>query len=64
MSDLWPDIEPDSDSSNEGSGDEGIKDQDNPDDQEQEEVLLVSRRNPMRLIRGDQRALRQIKSEI
>ena len=64
VSDLWPDIEPDSDSSNEGSGDEGIKDQDNSDDQEQEEVLLVSRRNPMRLIRGDQRALRQIKSEI
>ena len=31
VSDLWPDIEPYSDSSNDGSSDEGGKDQYNPD---------------------------------
>ena len=36
VSNLWPDIEPDSDSRDDGSSDEGRKDQENPDDQEQE----------------------------
>ena len=36
VSDLWPDKEPGSDSINDGSGDEGIKDQENPYYQEQE----------------------------
>ena len=36
VSDLWPDIKPDSDSSDDGSSDEVSKYQDNPDDQEQE----------------------------
>ena len=31
VSDLCPDIYPNSDSSNDGSSDEGIKDQENPD---------------------------------
>ena len=35
VSDLWPDIEPVSDSSNDGSSDEVSKDQDNPDYQGQ-----------------------------
>ena len=39
VSDLWSAIEPDSDSSNCGSSDEGGKYQGNPDYQEQEEVL-------------------------
>ena len=64
MSDLWPDIEPDSDSSGGGSSNEGSKEQDNPEDQEQEELILYSHRNPRRLIRGGQRELRQTKSEI
>ena len=62
--DLWQDIEPDSESSDGGSSDEGIKDQDNTYDQEQEEVVLVPRRNQRRLRRGDQRALSQIKIDI
>ena len=33
VSDLWLDIEPDIDSSNDVSSDEGSKDQENPDDQ-------------------------------
>ena len=60
MSDLLPYIEPGGDSSNDGSNDEGIKDQYNPDYQGQEEVFLVPRRNPRRLKRGDQRAVIQI----
>ena len=64
MSDLWPDIAPNSDSSNDGSSDYGRKYQENPDDQEQEEVVLFTHRKPRRLIQVDQRALRQIKSEI
>ena len=39
--DLWLDIEPDSDSSNDGSGDEGRKYQYNPENQDQKEVVLV-----------------------
>ena len=62
MSNLWPDIYPDSESINYGSGDYGIKYQDNPDDQEQEEAVLVTRRKSSRLRLGDQTALRQIKS--
>ena len=64
VSDLWPDIEPASDSSDYGSSDEGRKDQYNPDGQEQEEVELVTHRNPRRLIGGDQIALSQLKSYI
>ena len=33
LSDLWQDVDPDSDSSDDGSSDEGIKYQENPDDQ-------------------------------
>ena len=61
VSDLWPDIYPDSDSSNDRSSDEGIKDQDNPNYQEQEELVLVPHRNSRRLRRGDQRSLIQLK---
>ena len=64
MSDLWTDIELDSDSSYDGSRYEGIKYQENPEDQEKEEVVSVPRRTPMRLILGDQRSLRHLKSEI
>ena len=64
VSDLWLDIDPGSDSSNDRSGDEGSKDQDNTDYQEQEEVVLVSHRNPIRLRQFYQRALRQLKSDI
>ena len=58
--DLLPDIEPDSDSSNYGSSDEGSKDQENPYYQEQEELVLVPRSNPRRIRQVDQRALSQI----
>ena len=34
VSDFWPDIDPDSDSCNDGSSYEGGKDQENPDFQE------------------------------
>ena len=64
MSDLWPDIEPDSYSSDDGSGGEGIKYQENPYVQENEEVILVPLRKPIRLRRGDQIALSQLKSYI
>ena len=64
VSDFWPDIEPDSESSDGGSSYEGIIYQENAEDQEQEEVVLVPRRNPRRLIQGDKRALRNLKSEI
>ena len=57
MSGLWPDIEPCIDSNDDGSSDEEIKYHDNLEDQEQEEVVLVPRRNPRRLRRGAQRAL-------
>ena len=64
MSGLLPYIEPVSDSINDGSSDEGGKYQENPDYQEQEEVVLVSRRNPRRIRGGDLRPLSQIKSDI
>ena len=60
MSGLWPDIDPDSDSSNDESSDELSKDQDNPDYQEQEEVVFFSRRNPRSLRQGDKRSLIQL----
>ena len=61
---LWTDIEPDSDSINYGSCDELSKYQENSDNRLYEELLLVPRRNPRRIIRGDQRALSQIKIDI
>ena len=64
VSDLCPDIEPDSDSSNDRSSDEGSKDQENPYYQEQEEFVLIPRRNPGSLRRGDQIALIQQKIDI
>ena len=63
VSDLWPDIEPDGDSIDGGSRNEGIKYQENLEDQEQEEVVLVTQRNPRRLRQGDQISLRHLKSE-
>ena len=53
VSDLWPDIDPDSDSSDDGSSDTVRKYQENPDDKEKEEVISVPCRNLRRLIRGD-----------
>ena len=41
VSDLWLDIEPDIDYSNYGSSNDRNKDQENPDDQEQEYLVLV-----------------------
>ena len=61
---VLPDIEPISDSINDGSSYEGGKDQENPYYQEQEEVVLVTCRNPRRLTRGGLRALSQLKSDI
>ena len=58
MYDFWPDMEPDSDSSDGGSSDEGIKDQDNLEDKEREEVVFVPSRNPRTLRWVDKRALR------
>ena len=64
MSDLWSDIYPDSDSSDSGSSDEGIKYHENQYYQEQEEVVSVLSRKPRRLRRGDQRSLWHLKSDI
>ena len=64
MCDLWTDAELRSDSRYDGSSDEGGKEQDNIDDQEQEEVVSFTRRNPRRIRRGDERSLRHLKSEI
>ena len=64
VSDLWTYINPDSDSSKDRSNDEGIKYQYNPYYQEHEEVVLFPRRNPRKLIQGDQRLLSQLKSDI
>ena len=61
---LWSDIELDSEYIDDGLTDEGIKYQEKLDYQEQEEVVLVPRSNPRRLIRGDQIALSQLKSDI
>ena len=64
VSDLWPDIEPDNDSSDDGSSDEVRKYQDNPDYQEQEEVMSVPRRNPRILRQGNKREIQLLKSNI
>ena len=61
--DLWPDIELVSDSSNDGSSYQDGKYQENPYYQEHEEVILVTRRKPRRLIRDYRRALSQLKSD-
>ena len=61
---LWPYIEPDSDSSDNFPSDEVSKDQENTYDQEHEDVLLVLRKKQIRLKRGGQTALIQIKSDI
>ena len=64
MSDFWPDIDPDSDSRYDGSSDEGRKYQEKRDNQEKGEVVSVPRRNPRRIVQGDQRALILIKRDI
>ena len=64
MSDLWPDIDPASDYSDDGSSDEVRKSQDNPDYQEQGEVVSVLRRNPRRFRQGNKRSLQLLKSDI
>ena len=64
VSDLWPYIDPASNSSDGWSSNEGRKYQENLEDQEQEELILVPKINPRRIIRGDQIALIQLKSDI
>ena len=64
MSDLWPDIEPDSESSVDRSSDKGRKYQEDLDDQEKEEVVSSTLRNPRSIRKGDQRELRNLKCEI
>ena len=64
MSDLWTDIDPVSDSSDDGSIDEGIKDQDNADNKEQKEVASGTCMNLRSLIWGYQRSLILLKSDI
>ena len=64
VSNLWPDIEPDSYSIDYGSSDEGRKYQENLEYKEQGEVVSVPCRKPIKLIQGDQRELRLIKSDI
>ena len=64
MSYLCLDIEPDIDSRNYGLSDEGRKDQENPDYQEQEELVLVPHRNSGRIRRVDQISLSHIYSDI
>ena len=61
---LWPYIDPDSDSSDDGSSLERSKYQEKSDGQEQEEEVSVTCSNPRIMRRGDQRALRQLKNEI
>ena len=60
---LWPYIEPDTDSSVDGSSEKGGKYQENLDDKYQEEVISDPHRNPRRIIWGEQRALRHLKNE-
>ena len=55
VSDLCSDVDPDSDSSGEGSSDKGFKNQGNLEEQKQEELVRVTCRNPRRLRWGDQR---------
>ena len=57
MSGLWPEMEPDSEYSDDGLTDEGRKDQDNLYYQEQEEVVVFPHTKPRTLIRSDQREL-------
>ena len=64
MSGLCPDIDPDSDSTYDGSSDEVSKDQENLDDQEQEEVVSVPCGNPRRIRRVDKSSLQRHKSDI
>ena len=61
---LWPYIEPDSDSSDCVSSNEGSKDKSKSDYQEQKEVVLFPHRNPRKLKQDDQRSLSQLKSNI
>ena len=63
MSDLWTDIETDSDSIFDFSIDEILKDQENLDYKEQEGLSDPYRKLSW-IRRGDQRALEQLKSEI
>ena len=63
VSDLWPDMDPDSDYSDDCSREEEIKDRENLDYQEQE-VVSASCRNPRRLRQCNQRLLIHLKSEI
>ena len=58
VSDLWPDIEPDSDSSDCVSSNEGSKDKSKSDYQEQKEVVLFPHRNPRNLKQDDQRSFK------
>ena len=60
VSALWPDIDSDINSRNDGSSDEGINEQEKLDDQEQVKVVLVPHRNQRRLRWGDQKSLRHI----
>ena len=64
VKDLWPNVEPGSDSSDNVSSDKVRKALESLDDKEQEEVVSVLRSNPGRIIRGDQRELIQIKIDI
>ena len=64
VSDIWTDIDHDSDSSNDGSSDKEGKYQEKLDYQEQGEVVLVPSNNPRRLIQGNLRALSQLKNDI
>ena len=64
MSDLWPDIEPDSESSVDRSSDKRRKYQEDLDDQEKEEVVSSTLSNPRSIRKGDQRELRNLKCEI
>ena len=61
--DLWSDINHDSEYSDDGSTDEGSKDQDNPYDQEPEEVVSVTCIIPRRPRLGEQIALQLIRSD-
>ena len=64
VSDLCPDVYPDSDYSDYGSSEKLSKYHGNPDDQEQEEVVSVTCRNPRSIRRCDQRTISHLKSEI
>ena len=61
---LWPYIEPDIESCDYGSIYELSKYQENPDSQEEEEVVSVPRRNPRRLRWGNKKAMQLLKNYI